>query len=86
MKTMTAGAAGGVIFWTLTYPVDVVKSRVQVYNQGGGIINMLIFIARKEGFGALYNGLTPTIVRTIPATAVLFLTYEYTKRTMHWVF
>lgn len=37
-------------------------------------------IFRKEGALAFYNGLAPTIVRTIPATAVLFVVYEYTKK------
>ncbi|KAF5280497.1 hypothetical protein FQA39_LY18042 [Lamprigera yunnana] len=28
-KTMIAGAVGGMVFWTITYPIDVVKSRIQ---------------------------------------------------------
>lgn len=37
-------------------------------------------IVRKEGIMSLYNGLLPTVCRTIPATAVLFLVYENTKK------
>ncbi|KRT79692.1 mitochondrial carrier protein, partial [Oryctes borbonicus] len=85
-KTMVAGASGGVIFWTTTYPFDVVKSRVQVDSKlSGGLIATLLHIAKNEGVTALYSGLTPTLVRTIPATAVLFLTYEYTKKFLHCV-
>lgn len=40
-------------------------------------------IVRNEGIGALYNGLKPTLLRTVPATATLFVTYEYTKKFMH---
>ncbi|KAG5345573.1 ORNT1 protein, partial [Acromyrmex charruanus] len=40
-------------------------------------------ITRQEGIGALYNGLTPTLIRTIPATATLFVTVEYTKKLMY---
>lgn len=40
-------------------------------------------IVREEGIGALYNGLTPTLIRTIPATATLFITVEYTKKLMY---
>ena len=40
-------------------------------------------IARKEGIGALYNGLKPTLIRTMPATAALFVTYEYTKKILN---
>lgn len=35
------------------------------------------------GIGALYNGLGPTVARTFPATAALFLAYEATKRLLH---
>ena len=40
-------------------------------------------IIRKEGVMALYNGLTPTLIRTFPATGALFFAYEYTKKLMH---
>lgn len=82
-KTMVAGAMGGTFFWTLTYPVDVAKSRIQVNNSKINMVKMIAQISRREGFGQLYNGLTPTLVRTIPATATLFVTYEYSKRFLH---
>lgn len=85
-KTMTAGAVGGMVFWTLTYPVDVVKSRIQVYNLKGNFIKMCFKILRVEGVSALYHGLGPTVVRTVPATATLFVTYEYSKRFLHDAF
>ena len=42
-------------------------------------------IVRTEGISALYNGLKPTLIRTAPATAALFVTYEYSKKWMHSV-
>lgn len=86
LQTMLAGAVGGLVFWTLTYPVDVAKSRIQVNNQSENFIVVGIQIMKKEGFKALYHGLTPTLVRTIPATATLFVAYEYTKRFLNHVF
>lgn len=47
---------------------------------------MGVNIVRTEGVGALYNGLKPTIIRTIPATAVLFVVYEYSKKFMTQIF
>lgn len=84
--TSISGAVGGMVFWTLTYPIDVVKSRIQVYNDKSNLINLMMRICRTEGAGALYNGLWPTLIRTIPATATLFVVYEYSKRYMHYVF
>lgn len=83
---MTAGAVGGMVFWTLTYPIDVVKSRIQVYNLKGNFIKLSSEILRQEGLSALYHGLSPTLMRTIPATAVLFATYEYSKKILQDVF
>ncbi|XP_022910160.1 mitochondrial ornithine transporter 1 [Onthophagus taurus] len=87
-RTMIAGAIGGLIFWTVTYPADVVKSRVQISKKTAtkGLVGMLYQIGRNEGVRALYSGLTPTLVRTVPATAVLFLTYEYSKKVLHQIF
>ncbi len=39
-------------------------------------------IYKQEGLAALYSGLTPTILRTFPATGALFFAYEYSKRFM----
>lgn len=80
LKTMIAGAVGGSVFWTLTYPVDVAKSRIQVKNTDKNLVQTISEIVRKEGFRTLYKGLSPTLLRTVPATATLFATYEYSKK------
>lgn len=80
---MTAGAVGGAALWTSIFPADVIKSRVQIQGISDSMFRVGIDIVKKEGVLALYNGLTPTICRTIPATAVLFLVYEYTKKFMY---
>lgn len=82
LKTMIAGAAGGCALWTSIFPADVIKSRVQIQGLSASMFTVGLDICRKEGFLSLYNGLTPTICRTIPATAVLFLVYEYSKKFM----
>ncbi|RZC33877.1 mitochondrial ornithine transporter 1, partial [Asbolus verrucosus] len=78
-KTMVAGAIGGASFWTLTYPVDVAKSRIQVTNSSMNMFSMIVKIGKEEGVKALYTGLKPTVLRTIPSTATLFVTYEYSR-------
>ncbi|EAT34099.1 AAEL013630-PA [Aedes aegypti] len=82
LKTMVAGAVGGVALWTAIFPADVIKSRIQVQSLRLSMTQVGVEIFRKEGLMAFYNGLQPTIVRTIPATAVLFVVYEYTKKLM----
>ncbi|XP_053678441.1 mitochondrial ornithine transporter 1 [Anopheles nili] len=82
LRTMAAGAVGGVALWTVIFPADVIKSRIQVYSMRASMTQVGMDIFRKEGVLAFYNGLLPTIVRTIPATAVLFVVYEYTKKAL----
>lgn len=86
VKTSIAGAIGGMVLWTVIFPADVVKSRIQVNSLKNSALSVTVDIFRNEGFLALYNGLRPTIIRTIPATAVLFVVYEYSKKFMTQIF
>ena len=36
-------------------------------------------IARSEGFGSLWRGLSPTLALTLPQTAIYFIMYENLK-------
>ena len=47
------------------------------------MVKTALEIYKKEGMVALYNGLTPTLIRTFPATGALFFAYEYSKKLMH---
>lgn len=80
IRTMIAGAVGGLTLWTAIFPADVIKSRIQIGSIKASMLSVGAQIVREEGVLALYNGLKPTVVRTIPATAVLFVVYEYTKK------
>lgn len=86
INTMISGAVGGVVLWAVIFPADVIKSRIQIYNLSGGLLSVGSEIFRKEGPSALYNGLKPTLIRTIPATAVLFVVFEYTKKVLTNIF
>lgn len=79
--TMIAGAAAGACLWLVVYPVDAVKSRIQATcgtgeNLGGSFLKTLAVSVRTEGPLALYRGLSPTLLRTVPASAIMFLTVE----------
>uniref|UniRef100_A0A1L8E011 Putative mitochondrial carrier protein n=1 Tax=Nyssomyia neivai TaxID=330878 RepID=A0A1L8E011_9DIPT len=86
LRTMAAGAFGGIVLWTVIFPADVIKSRMQVGSLRGSMTQLGLQIYRQEGILALYNGLLPSVLRTIPATAVLFLVFEYSKKFMMEIF
>ncbi|XP_033187700.1 mitochondrial ornithine transporter 1 [Bombus vancouverensis nearcticus] len=81
-RTMVAGAIGGSVLWLVIFPADVVKSRIQIKNLKSPALVVMKDIVKNEGISSLYNGLKPTLIRTVPATATLFVTYEYSKRFM----
>ncbi|XP_077148551.1 mitochondrial ornithine transporter 1-like isoform X3 [Ranitomeya variabilis] len=78
-----SGGVGGAFFWLSVYPVDSVKSRIQVLSlASGSFLISFLHILKTEGLLTLYNGLMPTIIRSFPSNAALFLAYEMTKRTL----
>lgn len=86
LGTALAGGTAGLCLWTLVFPIDVVKTRIQVLAAAGkqqGFVKTFQQIVRTEGFGILYSGLVPTVVRTYPANGALFVAYEYTRSFLH---
>eukprot|EP00128_Syssomonas_multiformis_P013333 Colp12_sorted_trinity150504_noHs@23600 len=81
-RLMISGALGGVAFWLVVFPADVIKSRIQAQGResDGRFISVLKHTIKVEGIQGVYRGLTPAVVRAFPANAALFLTYELCKR------
>ncbi|XP_036381584.1 mitochondrial ornithine transporter 1-like [Megalops cyprinoides] len=85
LPLVVSGGIGGAFFWLAVYPIDSVKSRIQVLSMAGkqaGFFLTLISILRSEGCLALYCGLTPTVLRAFPSNGALFLAYELTRKAL----
>jgi solute carrier family 25 (mitochondrial carnitine/acylcarnitine transporter), member 20/29 len=78
MRVVSAGSAG-IVGWLPCYPVDVVKSRMQVVPQGTyrTWIHCMGELYGREGHRGLYKGLMPCLTRAFPAYAAQFLLFEY---------
>lgn len=84
-ELMIMGAISGGIFWTVIYPLDVIKSNLQGDNIHNRKYNGIYDCAKKIylGFGlkGFYVGLIPCIARAIPANALMLYTvskiYDY---------
>jgi solute carrier family 25 folate transporter 32 len=66
----------------VTYPYQVVRARLQMYDSGTiyrGAKDVIIKILRQEGIKGFYKGLTPNLLRVLPSTWVTFLAYEKTR-------
>ncbi|XP_075419004.1 mitochondrial ornithine transporter 1 isoform X2 [Tenrec ecaudatus] len=82
---MLSGGVGGICLWLAVYPVDCIKSRIQVLSMSGrqtGFVGTFISVLKNEGVTALYSGLKPTMIRAFPANGALFLAYEYSRKLM----
>ncbi|VDL19453.1 unnamed protein product [Hymenolepis diminuta] len=91
LATAVAGGLSGMAIWTSIFPFDVVKSRMQIGHlspnspsyHSTNFLHVLRLIYQTEGFRALYTGLAPTLLRTVPACAALFVAVEWTRKIGH---
>ncbi|XP_007886519.1 mitochondrial basic amino acids transporter [Callorhinchus milii] len=78
-KLLFAGGMSGIASWLSTYPVDVIKSRLQADGVGGvnqynGIWDCIRQSYQKEGWQVFTRGLTSTLLRAFPVNATTFAT------------
>ncbi|KAL4944732.1 hypothetical protein BDV06DRAFT_76774 [Aspergillus oleicola] len=67
---------------SITYPYQVLRSRLQTYDAHlayRGLLDAIAQIWAKEGLAGFYKGLGPNLFRVLPSTWVMFLVYENTR-------
>lgn len=84
---LTAGAVAGLVSQTASYPLEVIRRRMQIGGAVGdgrraGIVETAKRIFLERGLRGFYVGLTIGYIKTIPMTATSFYVYERGK----WVF
>lgn len=82
---LLAGGMSGISSWVFTYPIDVVKSRIQADGDGQdrkyrSIVDCVRKTYRSGGLNAFLQGLTATVVRAFPTNAATFATVTITLR------
>ncbi|CAE7883848.1 Slc25a20, partial [Symbiodinium sp. KB8] len=82
---LLAGGAAGSTAWTVVFPADTVKSRMQTAAVSGGAtadgaLAALQAVLREGGTRALYRGWGAAVLRAFPANGALFLGVEATGR------
>ncbi|WVR09243.1 hypothetical protein IAU60_006307 [Kwoniella sp. DSM 27419] len=86
--TLTSGAIGGVAYWVACYPLDIIKSRVQLakapptrggWASGGYVGREFRAIVAEGGTKALFRGIAPSLLRAVPAAGATFAAYEAAK-------
>lgn len=83
IANFAAGAIAGVSEILTFYPLDVVKTRMQLETGKSkhGMVGTLSSIVREEGFGRLYRGLVPPLLLEAPKRAVKFAANDFWGKT-----
>jgi solute carrier family 25 carnitine/acylcarnitine transporter 20/29 len=77
---MFAGSMGGLSYWTIAYPFDVVKSAMQSDNPDPsqrkykGVADAFSQLYREGGLFRFTRGYSACILRALPANAILLTT------------
>ncbi|ODV88887.1 hypothetical protein CANCADRAFT_32336 [Tortispora caseinolytica NRRL Y-17796] len=77
---LTAGGLSGMVAQTASYPLEVIRRRMQVHDGSRqSIIGLGKEIVRVDGFKGLYVGLSIGFIKVVPMAAISFLVYERVK-------
>ncbi|KAH8770591.1 mitochondrial carrier [Hyaloscypha bicolor E] len=79
---LLSGATGGTVGTIVNTPMDVVKSRIQNSPKVAGVIPKynwawpsVALVMKEEGFGALYKGFLPKVLRLGPGGGILLVVF-----------
>ncbi|KAI4504463.1 hypothetical protein M0802_000013 [Mischocyttarus mexicanus] len=81
-RMLLAGGLAGTASWVVSYPLDVIKSRIQAENNNryNGALDCYRKSVSSEGYSCLYRGLNSTIIRAFPTNAMTFAVVTWTFR------
>lgn len=82
IAVMTAGGFAGMACWGSSIMPDNLKSRFQTAPEGKfrGVADVYRAVVKEQGYGALFTGFRPAMIRAFPANAACFLGMEIAKK------
>jgi len=81
-NAMLAGSLGGIFATCVTYPTDMVKTRLTVSHADPskakyhGMVDAFRVILKEEGFFAFYKGMSTSVIGVVPFAGGTFMAYE----------
>lgn len=84
--SLACGSLSGITSSTVTFPLDLVRRRIQLEGAAGrarvykcGLLGTFGHIVRSEGIRGLYRGILPEYFKVVPSVSIVFMTYEMLK-------
>ncbi|ATY64291.1 mitochondrial carnitine acylcarnitine carrier [Cordyceps militaris] len=86
-KVALYGGLAGEVLWLASYPLDVVKSRMQTDGFGSAqkypsMRSCFAATWRADGLAGFWKGIGPTLLRAMPVSAGTFAVVEFTMRAL----
>lgn len=75
-----SGGIAGQVAWSVSMPIDAVKSVVQTSAKPVTVMETVRTIYKTRGLWGFYRGIGVAVVRAFPANAALFVGYEFTRK------
>lgn len=83
------GAGSGAFGASVVYPINLLRTRLQA--QGTvlhpptytGIVDVFRKTVKNEGYKGLFKGITPNLLKVVPAVSITYVVYENAKKAMH---
>ncbi|KAK9283054.1 hypothetical protein L1049_011282 [Liquidambar formosana] len=86
LVSLACGSVSGIASSTVTFPLDLVRRRMQLEGAGGrariyttGLFGTFGHIFRNEGVLGLYRGILPEYYKVVPGVGICFMVYETLK-------
>ncbi|CAG2183419.1 unnamed protein product, partial [Oppiella nova] len=75
---LMAGGTAGAVSWLASYPLDVIKSRIQADTTYRSMRHCARHSLSQEGVNVFVRGMTPTLVRAFPTNGATFAVVTWT--------
>ncbi|KAI9679367.1 MAG: hypothetical protein M1817_005389 [Caeruleum heppii] len=88
IATAGIGALSGALGASIVYPLNLLRTRLQAQGTAihpptyTGIMDVTRKTVKQEGVRGLFKGLTPNLLKVVPAVSITYVVYENSKRAL----